>query len=380
MDSVRAKRIAAELKGTTVGGWTVGEYIDNGASAVVLSAERGRQAAALKLIDPELVERYGAEQQLARIHRERELVDHTEPYLVKIYDGGRCDDTGYLFVVMELLVQPKLTALVSNFPRERIGPIIEQISHAAQFLESRQLTHRDIKPDNISITRDCERATLLDLGVLRPVALPAAEDAGSGNEFLGTTRYSSPEYVMREEEDSVAGWRALTFYQLGGVVHDLIMRRQMFDGIGSPPARLSDAVRLLLPVIDAPDVPEHLITLARSCLQKDWKLRLELVNWDQFRAGQMPTGAGDAKARIRQRLALADSASTPVAAVPGPSRRRLLEDFGASLARAIREICLQSGTFPPIDVRSSGDGDNWLVTSRRKIGRACPLFRIACQA
>lgn len=364
MDKVRAKRIAAELRGRAVSDWTVGEYIDNGASAVVLTAERGSQIAALKLIDPELVERYGAEQQLARIRRERELVGHDQRHLVKIFDGGRCEITGYLFVAMELLIQPKLTAIVPNFPRERIGPIIQQIAQAARFLENRGLAHRDIKPDNISITPDCGSAILLDLGVLRPIARANTDEAGSGDEFLGTTRYSPPEYLMREEDDTTEGWRAITFYQLGGILHDLIMRRQMFNGIVSPYARLIDAVRNLRPVIDASDVPEHLITLARSCLQKRWRLRLELVGWDDFYSELLPTHINDAKARIRQRLTLADSGSTPLVSVRGPSRRRLLEDLSASLARAIREICLQSGTFPPIDVRTSGDGDHQLITVR----------------
>jgi eukaryotic-like serine/threonine-protein kinase len=365
MDKVRAKRIAAELKGLSVSGWTIGEYIDNGASAVVLTAERGGQTAALKLMDPELIERYGEEHQLARIRRERVLVDHDEPHLVKIFDGGQCENTGYLFVAMELLTQPKLTALVASFPRERIGPIIQQIAHAARFLEARGLAHRDIKPDNISITRDCETAILLDLGVLLPVAQAAARDAGSGDEFLGTTRYSPPEYVMREEDGSPEGWRAVTFYQLGGVLHDLIMRRQLFDGIGPPPARLIDAVRTMRPTIDAQDVPAHLITLARSCLQKDWRLRLELVHWDHFGDRLVPPGAGDAKTRIRQRLALADSASSPVSAVPAPSRRRLLNDLGGSLASVVRETCVQAGTFPPIEVRSLGDGDDDRLVSIR---------------
>jgi hypothetical protein len=47
MDKVRAKRMAAELKGELVGGWLVGDYLGNGASAVVLSAQREDQWAAL---------------------------------------------------------------------------------------------------------------------------------------------------------------------------------------------------------------------------------------------------------------------------------------------------------------------------------------------
>jgi serine/threonine protein kinase len=252
MDKVRAKRMAAELKGELVGGWLVGDYLGNGASAVVLSAQREDQWAALKVIDPELEERFGADQQTARIQRERELIGHTCPYLVKIFDGGRCDTTGHLYVAMELLVHPPLTALISSFPPERVGPIIEQVSKAAEFLETRDLAHRDIKPDNIVLSNDYEGAVLLDLGVVCPIGGDAAKDAGTGYAFLGTTRYSPPEYVMREEEESPVGWRAVTFYQLGAVLHDMIMRRRMYDSINGPPAKIVDAVRNVRPVIDIP--------------------------------------------------------------------------------------------------------------------------------
>jgi serine/threonine protein kinase len=154
MDLVRAKRIAAELRGRRVGGWVVSDYLGNGASAVVLSAKRDGVLAALKLIDPEMVERYGQDKQLMRIERERGLVGHSNEHLVKIFDGGVCADTNYLYIVMELIPHPALTALIPTFPRERIGPVIEQLAGAARFLETRQLVHRDIKPDNISITRD----------------------------------------------------------------------------------------------------------------------------------------------------------------------------------------------------------------------------------
>jgi hypothetical protein len=108
-------RIAAELRGKSIGGWLVGEYLGNGASAVVLTAEREGQAAALKLIDPEMEERYGAAQQLARIERQRALGGHPHQHLIQIFDGGRCPETNYLYLAMELLAYPPLTALVSRF-------------------------------------------------------------------------------------------------------------------------------------------------------------------------------------------------------------------------------------------------------------------------
>ena len=124
MDMVRAKGIAQELLGRSVGGWSVGDYVGNGASAVVVKAERAGQLAALKLIDPEMIERFGLDQQRARVKRERELVGHTQPNLVQIFDSGYCEDSKWLFVAMGYLNLPKLTKMVVDFPRDRIRPII----------------------------------------------------------------------------------------------------------------------------------------------------------------------------------------------------------------------------------------------------------------
>lgn len=361
MDQVRAKRMAADLKGQPVGDWVVGDYLGNGASAVVVSAERQEQVAALKVIDPEMAERHGAEQELHRVELESSLSGHDHPHLIQIFDGGLCSETGYLYVVMELLTFPRLTSLVPAFPRERIGPIIEQLASAARFLESREIAHRDIKPDNILVTRDCDRAVLLDLGVIRVIADDERAEGGTGDEFLGTTRYSPPEFVNRDEEDSPNGWRAVTFYQLGAVLHDLIMRRRMFDEVRAPPAKLIDAVRTTRPFIEAADVSPHLVSLSRNCLHKDWRIRLELVGWDSFSDSPPEFISGSAKDRIRQRLGSsaegADVAGPEALHVVEAQRRQMLEQAGGRLASTIREICLQGGLFPPITVDHIADGD-----------------------
>ena len=59
-----------------MGEWTVGPYRGNGYSAVVVEAEKEDQNAALKIIDPEMIERSGIENQLRRVLREKELAGH----------------------------------------------------------------------------------------------------------------------------------------------------------------------------------------------------------------------------------------------------------------------------------------------------------------
>jgi serine/threonine protein kinase len=306
MDHVRATRLAGELKGTQVAGWTVAGLLGNGKSALVLAATKGPDAGALKIFDPEMVERLGKKVQIGRIERQCQLIGKDHPNLVRILAGGECASSGLLYIVMEKLGPRTLADALATTPRDAIYPIMTQLASAAQFLESQSppLVHRDIKPENIAISDDLSTVKVLDLGVIRPVGLGDLTDSADNKPFLGTLRYSSPEYLVRKEDDTLEGWRALTFYQLGAVLHDLIMKRPLFAQYGDPYGRLVEAVRNEIPVIEAKDVPPELIVLARNCLLKDPTQRLRFVTWAHFRQPSASASkATQAKARIANRVA-----------------------------------------------------------------------------
>jgi serine/threonine protein kinase len=347
MDRIRAERLARELAGHRVGGWEVGELAGNGASAAVFKAFKGDQIVALKIIDPELEDRFGAVQQEQRVLLEKELIGKEHPNLVKIYDGGRCTDTQHLYIAMEYLPGDTLTKKIANFPPDKARKIISQLASAAKFLEEHGYSHRDIKPDNIAISSDCEHAKLLDLGILRPVS---GTGNGTGDEFIGTTRYSSPEFIMREEKDTEDGWRAVTFYQLGAVLHDMLMRRRIFDHVNAPWAKVLDAVRTITPIIDAPDALPGLVTLARSCLNKEPDARLALVCWDDF--FMEPKSINDLakyKEDIRRRQTTANKGVQPHIPSSIPNDR-MLDQTVHKIDAIVREICQQSETFPPLEI------------------------------
>jgi hypothetical protein len=75
---------------------------------------------------------------------------------------------------------------------------------------------------------------LLDFGVLKPIGEVGLTDVDGQRVFVGTLQYSSPEFLLRDEEDDAAGWRALSIYQVGAVLHDLIMRRSIFEEFVNP--------------------------------------------------------------------------------------------------------------------------------------------------
>ena len=358
MQKSRAREICSEQRGQSVAGWTVESYLGHGGSAVVLRATKDNVNAALKIIDPEIVDRFGRPEQIERVERERLLRGEYHPNLVRIYDAGVCARTNYLYVAMELINSPTLTEFIPEFPPERIPNIIRQIAAAAKFLEDRNLIHRDIKPDNIALNRDFSTATLLDLGVIRPVA-NSNTDLTTATAFLGTTRYSSPEYLLREgEEQTTTGWRALTFYQLGALLHDMIMRKRLFDDIDAPPARLTDAVRYTTPSIESSEVDPHFVALARSCLQKEWQLRLELVAWDQFTRIPDISDIETTTNQIAARIGTKSLSPRVKKHLAKGSKRLFIKSTQDRVAAEARKQCIQSGLFPPVRIDTSTVGSN----------------------
>ena len=366
MDSGQAKLFRESLQGQTVGGWSIDGFYGNGKSAVVLPAARGSEIGAIKVFHPELIERYGKDTQLQRIQREASLVGAAHPHLVRILDGGECVSTGQLYVVMERLPQRNLHAALAEVPPEAVPRLIAQVASAARFLEDRGLAHRDIKPENIAVSDDFSKATLLDLGVLRPIGLGGLTDV-SQRSFIGTLRYSSPEFLLRVEQDTVEGWRAVTYYQLGAVLHDLLMKRPLFHEYSEPFAGLVEAVKSVNPIIHAIDA--RCVNLARRCLLKNPETRLQLVSWSDFTAleASEDIDAAAMRERIRQRQKLYRAGASPGASAVTENERSVrqtLQDVCNRLESRIATLMNDLACFPVRHVRSEKD-----VAARRCVTR-----------
>jgi len=355
MDPVRAGRMAQDLVGQSIGGWIILRHIGSGKSAVVFEGKKNGKRAALKIFDPELIEKYGKPTQLVRINRERNLIGDHHPHLVQIFDGGECTESGHLFVAMEFVDAPNLMDSIEELPRERIPLILYQIASAARFLEEKQLVHRDIKPENIAVINDYSHAILLDLGVLRPFGDPGLTDEDA-RVFVGTLRYSSPEFLLRTESDTVEGWRAITFYQLGAVLHDLIMRRPLFEEFSEPFAMLVEAVKSEKPEIQASDLHPDLVLLSQNCLVKRPTARLSLVTWKDFeQLSAKRKSSSSAKDRAKRRSLLLRSQLQGKFTVQKQSYRQIAKQVTTHLDSIIRNECVGSDSCPPMQLILDGN-------------------------
>ncbi len=356
MDPTIAERMTEEITGKSVGGWSVGSFLGAGKSALVFECARDDTIAALKVFDPDLVNRYGKDTQLERIRRELSLVGKRHPNLVQIYDGGECPDTGYLFVVMELIPGSNLEDKLADVPRDRIPPIMSQVTSAAMYLEQLDMAHRDIKPSNIAITDDFQRAVLMDLGVLRPFGESDLTDQDA-KVFVGTLRYSSPEFLYRADVGTKECWKAVSIYQLGGVLHDLIMRKQLFHDLSDPFSLLVDAVKSQRPNIYATDVSQEWVDLARNSLTKDPEARLRLVSWDDFLVTDESNR--DSSEAIRARVMKRQLASRLQATGEGDRSQEAnilthkIKHLAETIENAVHNQCAGDDSFPRMSITSN---------------------------
>jgi len=148
-----------------------------------------------------------------------------EPHVVPIHDYGEID--GQLYLDMRLIEGTDLDALLKRFgPLEppRAVAIIRQIASALDAAHAAGVMHRDVKPQNILITRD-DFAYLVDFGIASATTDERLTQLGTA---VGTWKYMAPERLSNDE----VTYRA-DIYALTCVLHECLT--------GSPPYRADSA-------------------------------------------------------------------------------------------------------------------------------------------
>jgi serine/threonine protein kinase len=280
MDKIKSLELEKELKGSIINGFKILRLINNGKSAAVFEAEKDSQLFALKIFDNELIERFGHEIQTKRIEQEIALKNHSIDNLVKIYEGGiaQIESISYYYIVMELINGVNLKEYIKSkdYNQYFVLRVLETLDKVTgQLLTQKDIAHRDIKPENIMVNEN-EDIILMDLGVLKLVGAKSFSDEEEKS-FVGTLRYAAPEFLLRTEEDTRSGWRAINMYQIGATLHDLIMKCELFsDKI--PYSNLVIAIKDDMPRISNNLYSFDLQQLTRDMLTKDWKKRLDLTS------------------------------------------------------------------------------------------------------
>ena len=139
------------------------------------------------------------------------------PYIVKIHDIGQVDDV--YFIVMELVDGCAFSSMIEEdvVPRpaqlrERLG-IFRQVLEAVNYAHENQVIHRDLKPDNIMVSKS-GRVKVMDFGLAFFQGHHSLTEVG---QVMGTAAYVSPEQAQGKITDN-----RTDIYSLGVILFEII--------------------------------------------------------------------------------------------------------------------------------------------------------------
>ena len=225
---------AVRLIGKQVGPWRILDVIGGGGMGVVYRAERAdaafRRHAALKVVrpgpdSPQIVERFQLERETLA------ALDH--PNIARLMDGGTTADRQPFFV-MELVDGEPIDRYCDEQRLsidERLD-LFRKVCAGVQYAHENLVVHRDIKPDNILVTKDGV-PKLLDFGVSKILSRDAAPEdpAATAATWMMTPDYASPEQVSGRPSTT-----ATDVYSLGVLLHVLLTGARPYTLTGTTPA------------------------------------------------------------------------------------------------------------------------------------------------
>jgi eukaryotic-like serine/threonine-protein kinase len=211
------------------------------------------------------------EENRIRIKREADLGSLlTSPHTVRIWDIGTSDD-GRPFLVMDYVQGVTLDSLTDRnpLPPARAVAIWEQVLEAIIEAHTRNILHRDIKPQNIMVGERAGQkdfATLLDFGLVKDMQIVQDDLATSSSGWFGTPSYMPPERIGRPNFLDVRS----DIYALGAVLYRMLAGRDPFPSSGD--FDLFERIQTQVPQdpreISSFPIEPDLIGLMRDCMAK----------------------------------------------------------------------------------------------------------------
>lgn len=257
------------------------------------------RSVAIKVLPEHIAKR---EDLRVRFEREaRAVASLNHPQICVLHDIGEQDGTR--FMVMEMIEGETLGARIEK----GAVPLPQALSYATQIADALDrahragVTHRDIKPGNIMVTRDGVK--VLDFGLAKAAAGTTAPSeatltkalTGEGT-VLGTPQYMAPEQFEGREADARSD-----IWAFGAVVYELVTGEKAFQG-----KSYTSLVGAILstqpkPMSVKPVTPPALERLVLRCLAKDPEDRYQSMRDVVLDLHSIADGPGEMKASAAPR-------------------------------------------------------------------------------
>lgn len=181
------------------------------------------------------------------------------PNVVNVYDVG--EDRGLYYIVMELVEGITLKDYIEKKGRLTIKEVISialQVSAGIEAAHNHNIVHRDIKPQNIIISRD-GKVKVTDFGIAK-----ATSSNTISTNAMGSVHYTSPEQARGGFSDIKSD-----IYSLGITMYEMVTGRLPFDGDSTVSIALKHLQEEIIPPSEfVTDIPYSLEQIILKCTQK----------------------------------------------------------------------------------------------------------------
>ena len=190
------------------------------------------------------------------------------PNIVNIYDVG--SENGLHFIVMEYVEGITLKTYVEKKGQlsfKEATSIAIQVARGIEIAHSKEIIHRDIKPQNVIISTE-GKVKVTDFGIARAISSNTISA-----EVMGSVHYASPEQARNGFVDGRSD-----IYSLGIVMYEMVTGRVPFDGDTTVSVAIQHLQEEMVePSAYAPELPISYEKIVLKATQKNPDRRYQTI-------------------------------------------------------------------------------------------------------
>ena len=190
------------------------------------------------------------------------------PNIVNVYDVG--SENGIHYIIMELVEGITLKKYIEKKSRLSVNEAVSiaiQVSMGIEAAHNAGIIHRDIKPQNIIISRE-GKVKVTDFGIAK-----AATSNTISSNVMGSVHYTSPEQARGGYSDARSD-----IYSLGITMFEMLTGRVPFNGDTTVAIAIKHIQEELPPMHEiVPDMPPAVEQIVDKCCQKSPDRRYQTV-------------------------------------------------------------------------------------------------------
>ena len=181
------------------------------------------------------------------------------PNIVNVYDVG--EEMNINYIVMELVEGITLKTYIEKKGKltvKEATSIAIQVGAGLEIAHNNQIVHRDIKPQNIIISRE-GKVKVTDFGIAKSVSSNT-----NTADAMGSVHYTSPEQARGGYSDAKSD-----IYSLGIVMYEMVTGRVPFDGETTVVVAVKHLQEdIVSPKVYASEIPVSLEHIILKCTEK----------------------------------------------------------------------------------------------------------------